>query len=349
MSEAKETKVFAARCRCRNISYTVEIRTSDLPLAAHICGCGTCRHTHGTFGAFYVTLPKGVSPLRSNADDVDLTMYDPKSDGHGEMSFCSICGAHHGYWNGIMSQWVLDLALFDKPFWSFKKSLSINSSADGGMLPWLPEKYGNGEGVLPTARTSPRIGQNGEEEKLRAACHCGSISFTILRPNQAAQNDPYMRDYISPKDPRKWKAFLDFCSDCRLLTSAPFVPWMLVPRILIEPEMPADIKLFSPVLKTYESSEGVVRSFCGKCGATVFIKTVNRLPSEEQMILNVGMGILRASEGARAESWVTWRTGKCAFVDDGREFDESLTEAVVDGHQRWGLELYGDAPDFDVI
>ncbi|KAI0145204.1 hypothetical protein GGR57DRAFT_306665 [Xylariaceae sp. FL1272] len=342
MSET-DTRSFSARCHCRNILYTVELLTSDLTLNAWICGCNTCRHTHGTFAAFYITLPKGVAP-KWMRDDVQLTQYNPNSGHHGTLNFCASCGAHQGYYDDSTSQWTLDLCLFESPFWNYTSLTSAHSSPDGGMLPWVPQFNDlTDHDVNPTTSTLPKD----DEKELRVECHCGGVSFTIARPTPAIQADSYMQDYVSPLDPMKWKAFIDFCSDCRLLTGAPFVPWILVPRVSISPPLPPNLEMGT--MKTYASSEKSLRSFCGKCGATVFIKSGYRTPTEEQTVLNLAMGILRASEGARAEKWVTWRCGKPAWVDDTRDFDKEFADGLIEGHGDWGREVYGEDLRFEVI
>ncbi|KAI1076053.1 Mss4-like protein [Whalleya microplaca] len=351
--EKQETQTFAARCHCKNIQFTVTIPVSILPLHAYICSCTICRYTHGTFGSFHVSLPQGIAPEWTNGN-IDLTVYKSPGSGpggHGQRWFCATCGAHNGHFEPWISQWIVDISLFEKPFWEFNMFCFPKSPGDGGILSWLP-KIGNKElvqitidrDVAPEYKTE--FGQDGEE-RLQAECCCGGVSFTIPRPSQAVREDSYLRQYISPSDPRKWKAFLDFCRDCRLLSSAHFVPWILVPRAALEPEVPADLKIGT--IKTYASSEVNTRGFCGRCGATVFIKSKHRSPSQQCEVLNIAMGILRAPEGAKAENWVTWRAGKPAWVGDAKEHDPEFLDALVEGHKKWSIDKYGDAPDFEVI
>lgn len=222
------------------------------------------------------------------------------------------------------------------------------------MVDWL--KTVGGEEVLhvsPDDRDFPdqpkaeEIGPDGKE-RLRAECCCGGVSFTIPRPSRDIIDAAYMSLSVSPADPRKWKAFLDVCRDCGRLSGAGAVPWMLVPRIAIEPALPPDLSSLG-TLKTYRSSEPNTRAFCGVCGATVLISSKNRMPSEGEAVLNVAMGILRAPEGVRAEDWVTWRTGQIAWAEDARRYDGDFVDALVEGHEDWGKEKYGEILRFDVI
>ncbi len=347
-----ETQTFAARCHCKNIQFSITLAKSILPLSAYICGCGNCRLTHGTFGSFHITLPPGLGPEWTDGK-INLSVYRTPG-GKGQRFFCPICGAHNGHYEPWINQWVLDASLFDEKFWDLTHFSFPHSAGDGGMLSWIPKIAGK-ELIQLTTRDDEtpeyelETGEDGEE-RLRAQCHCGGVSFTISRPTKTVLEDEYMKTYVSPKDPKKWKALLDFCRDCRLLSSAHVVPWMLVPRGVIEPNMPTDLRIGT--MKTYASSELNTRGFCSVCGATVAIQHKNRAPTDQSMVLNIAMGILRTPEGVKAENWVTWRTARPAFVgpeDSSRKFDPEFVEAVVEGHRRWGIETYGEAVNFPVI
>ncbi|KAK7756889.1 hypothetical protein SLS62_000905 [Diatrype stigma] len=67
----------------------------------------------------------------------------------------------------------------------------------------------------------------------------------------------------------------------------------------------------SGLLKSYESSPGVLREFCPRCGATVFWHDRWR-PD----LIDVSAGLLDAPEGARAETWLDWWTGRVSFIED---------------------------------
>ncbi|OTB06163.1 hypothetical protein M426DRAFT_119224 [Hypoxylon sp. CI-4A] len=350
----QETQTFKARCHCGNIAFSVTLATAALPLNAHMCSCSLCRYTHGTYASFHVALPQGVGPEWTSGS-VNMTVYktpDSGPGGHGQRWFCPTCGAHNGHYEPWAQQWIVSASLFDGPaFWSFVGFGFPRSAADGGISSWLPRVGGKKMTEVTLPRDPPPvnrlvIGKDGEE-RVRAECNCGGVSFTIPRPSDTVRRDPYMGQYVSPKDPRKWKAFLDICRDCQRVSGAQVHSWMLVPRKVLEPEIPADLNFGT--LKVYQSSDKVKRGFCGKCGATVLIKTTLRSPTEETEILNIAMGILRAPEGARAENWVTWRAGNPAWVEDGMKFDPEFVSALVEGQKNWALEKYGEALDFDII
>lgn len=347
-----ETKTFAARCHCRGVQFNVTLPTAVLPLRSIICNCSICRRTHGSFGSFHVFLPPGVAPQWTNGPPEEKLKGYARPGVEGERLFCPTCGTHVGSWSIKNQQWAVAYPLFDEKFWKLRFHAYPKSANGEGSVEWLPEV--GGQEVLHTGAPerdffSPskmEVGPDGQE-RLRAECYCGGVSFTIPRPSQEVLQDDYMKKYVSPSDPKKWKAFLDLCRDCGRLTGANVVPWLLVPRVVLEPEMPSDLAFGT--MKTYQSSGPNTRGFCGDCGATVLIKTTHRMPSEHQTVLNIAMGIVRAPEGVNATDWVTWRAGKPSWADDARKFDDDFTDALVEAHKDWSIGKYGDAPEFDVI
>ncbi|KAK7993745.1 hypothetical protein PG989_007126 [Apiospora arundinis] len=366
-----ETKQFAARCHCRAIQFSIHLPVASLPLRAYICHCSICRYTQGTFARTGVILPLGIAPdWTDDSMTKNLTTY--MVPGHlTPRQFCSTCGTTIGG-VGPTGQWTMAVPLFDEKFWVFGGHGFPKSAPGGGLLDWvlepdataatLQEKYiwfSPEDKDFPTS-AQPEFAADGTE-RLRAECCCGGVSFTVPRPSQAVVDDPYMGGYVvpslpAPNDPtttttakKKWKALLDLCRDCGRLSGASVVPWMLVPRVVVEPALPPDLQGAFGTLKTYKSSEPNTRGFCGVCGASVFIATKRREPTAGQAIVNVAMGLLRAPEGVRAEDWVVWRAGAPAWAEDAKGWDEEFTVALVEGHRRWGMEKYGEAPEFFVI
>ena len=74
---------------------------------------------------------------------------------------------------------------------------------------------------------------------------------------------------------------------------------------------------YSQGLNHFESSPGVRREFCGKCGATVFWHN-----TERPGVVDVSVGLLKAKEGALASSWLEWWTQRVSFAEDA--FDKSF-------------------------
>ncbi|KAI0135741.1 DUF636 domain protein [Daldinia grandis] len=349
----EESRSFAARCHCGNVRYSVVLPASSLPLHAYICSCTLCRYSHGTLGSFHVSLTQGVAPEWTNGT-VNLSVYKSQGSGpggDGQRWFCPTCGTHNGHYEPWAMQWIIDVALFDEPsFWEMKGFAFPKSPGDGGLMSWLPSPVSKGLKILTMDRdlapdNKLEIGEDGEE-RLRAECQCGGVSFTIARPSDVVRNDKFMTRFIAPGDPQKWKAYLDFDKETRRLSSAYFMPWALVPRISLEPEVPPNLLIGT--MKTYKASEKITKGFCGRCGATVFLQHKDRSPSEQSEVLGIAAGLLRAPEGAKAMNWFKWRAVPKREIE-GTEFDSEFVNAIVEGQREWEVEKYGEALDFEVI
>lgn len=208
---------------------------------------------------------------------------------------------------------------------------------DGRELPdWNPPKDS------PRAKTvepKPEVGEDGQE-RLRAQCHCGGVSFTIKRPSSELLENETLRTCISPIDQNKWMASWDCCDDCRLASGTHVIGWTFVPLSHCEPEIKSDLKIGTA--KTYASSPGVLRSFCGTCGATVFYSHDERkhLKPGNWHIVDIATGILRAPEGAMAENWLTWRS-RLAWEDSGKRFDPAFFNGLEEGMKKYVVGKVG--------
>lgn len=367
------TKTLTASCYCKAVQYTIEVLISSLPLPVHVCHCSICRYTHGTLCIFHSELPRGVSPKFLAPSSLDKMTAYRHSNAQSERFFCSTCGCHVGD-RGLdhreggtpvaNDDWVVATALFSEHgedlFRIGMHCFTEGSAGGSGCFTWL-SKMGNRD--LKVWNPAPDSGwwslnikdeppkQEFDEEGnevLRAECQCGGVSFTIPRPTLTTiKNDSYMSAYISPKDDNKWIACLDPCTDCRLQCGTLVTAWTFVPRAHIKPPMPLELAPYG-TMKTFASSPGVLRGFCGTCGATVIYSCDERTPSPEQQIIDVSVGLLRAPEGILAEKWMTWRAGRLASLEDARSFDPVFTQSLAEGQKRWSIEKYGNAPEFPV-
>lgn len=126
--------------------------------------------------------------------------------------------------------------------------------------------------------------------------------------------------------------------------------WTFAPLSSLKPNIPANFEGFG-TLKAYRSSENVLRGFCAKCGATIFytIDDEERAPEEGKRIVDVAVGILRAPEGdVAAEEWLTWRTGRLAGMQSGKEYDEGFAEGLKKGLAEWGSQKHGKVLEFNI-
>lgn len=146
------------------------------------------------------------------------------------------------------------------------------------------------------------------------------------------------------------------CSSCRLTSGFEIQTWAFVPRSNIffhislpvteKPSIdttkavaPLDFGTLPPgILKSYHSSSGVVREFCANCGATVFWH-------EEQgaEVVDVSAGLFDAVEGARAENWLDWWTGRVSFSEEASTMRSgevtSRAEGLIESLERGMREI----------
>lgn len=194
-----------------------------------------------------------------------------------------------------------------------------------------------------------------KNDKLKAYCQCGGVKFHITRPNEASkkvrspfpdlmvpynssssaanpQNVPWwLRDNVA-----KYLAGTCACPSCRLASGCEIQPWAFVPKcnIFLEDGTPLDFKKphFSMgTLKSYQSSEGVTREFCGVCGATVFWHC-----EERPELIDVSVGVLDQAEGARAEGWLDWWTERVSFEE--LALSKDLVASLGEGLKRWKVD-----------
>ncbi|EXJ69004.1 uncharacterized protein A1O5_07939 [Cladophialophora psammophila CBS 110553] len=185
---------------------------------------------------------------------------------------------------------------------------------------------------------------SGDSSKLHAGCHCGGVNFLITRPNALSKQCwspwpdlivPYHSSSSENREDVKWwlrandskyLAGTCACRSCRLGSGSPIQAWAFIPKanLLQLDGKPLDYNM--ETLKQIESSKGCFREFCRRCGATVFWHCLER-PG----LVDVSVGLLRASEGSRAMSWLNWWTERVSFREDA--LDEMLIDNLEKGLQ----------------
>ncbi|ETS83630.1 hypothetical protein PFICI_05506 [Pestalotiopsis fici W106-1] len=350
--QAPSTVLSRARCYCGSLDYGVSLPREILPLSAYICHCSRCRYIHGAISITHATLPKGSSLKFFEPSSLALcaTQYRPQGSKYYHY-FCSTCGCHLGGRDEHEDVWYLSIVLFpyDESVFRIDKHC-FTASAPGGLHEWLPSIADRPLDIMNPVQDThnsqaykSEVGSNGKE-RLRAQCDCGGISFTIQRPTQEVLEDAYMRGYVSPEDPTKWKAMTDACNDCRLITSTVLSAWAYVPLKLIEPRIGPD--LMHGTMKSYISSPGSRRTFCRVCGATTLYWSDTRHTTDDDHVIGIAIGLLRAPEGINAIGWLTWRTAELGWLDAGSEYAKSLYHSLNQGHQDWSIRAFGRLVDF---
>ncbi|KAL5356311.1 Mss4-like protein [Aspergillus floccosus] len=343
---SSELKTLKASCHCRNVQFAVNIPQNALPLKVHLCHCNVCRQTHGSPCSFHAPLPSGVQPeFISPSSPAALTGY-AHANSKSTRFFCSNCGCHIGDRDHDHNDWYLSVSIFDEGqqdgTWLIDSHANTDATIDGGLSALLP-RIDDNEIPIWNPPTSTKDSQSATEksDELLAQCHCGGVSFTISRPKAEFAADPKSRGWLHPSDRSKWLASVDVCDSCRLVNGTHVILWMFVPCSHITPTPPADLMMGTS--KTYRSSDDVLRSFCGTCGATVFYTCADR-PD----IVDVASGILRAPEGAMAKNWAVWRTARLGFVEDGIKYDAAFARGLEAGLKKWGELQDGHVTDFVV-
>lgn len=245
--------------------------------------------------------------------------------------------------------WTLSTALFpaDERRAAFRLAKHIyTESAPGGLHELIPgfvaagddqaaaafEVYNpTGDKAKPAAIEPEEPGPGGEE-RLRAECHCGGVSFTIPRPTEEVFRDEFIREnYLLPAEEARWAAILDACNDCRLISGVHVQSWAFVPLMVLEPKVGRDLKLGT--MKSFPSSPGVVHTFCGVCGAAVFYWSEVRFTNDYNDVVDIAVGLLRAPEGVMAENWLKWGK-RISWLDVGSEYDDEFCKSLDAGYKK---------------
>ena len=222
--------------------------------------------------------------------------------------------------------WCVPASMVDVPeeTWAFRNHIFVGSTGDGGLADWVKdvggtkmkcwnEREGEGEGdwVPPEPLSAEKRAGEGErkDEKLHAHCHCGGVSFYISRPQSPSLFDS-IDPTLVPEDKSKWFALHDVCESCRLATGCAIASWMfpLPSHITLADGSPYTTEFGT--VKVYKSSEGVTRTFCGTCGATV-----TYVCDDRPGMVDVAVGLLD-TEYVKAEEWLEWRKRKVAWEKD---------------------------------
>ncbi|KAM3495380.1 hypothetical protein MY3957_001403 [Beauveria namnaoensis] len=187
--------------------------------------------------------PNWIAPSSSKG----LTSYLIPGVGYTPKS-CSTCGCHVGAVGNDDGTWTLATAILKEHGHDVVNIVShvFNKSAgDCGLAGILTHIQGKALGTWNPEDDQPNaaapeskleVGSEGQE-RLRAQCHCGGVSFTIPRPSKEIAEHNYAKRFVSPLDPTKWYGTLDICDDCRLINGTPVASWIFVPINAIEPAM----------------------------------------------------------------------------------------------------------------
>lgn len=350
MSEAKDIRTVHFSCACRQVTGSFKAHDRALPLPLTLCHCTTCRHQSGLLCNSYATLPQGAE-FQVNGP---LEFY--KASKTVFRFFCSNCGAN---------VYVEDTDTEDRDLCTgvleeaegvvrLKHHIFVADSKDGGLSDWVPdvdawEGFSKGGRKLDAEWKEGFQARGERAEELQAYCHCKGVRFKITRPDESSADlsaprgdivGPSATEQDSSRDDAIWwlrengTKYLGgtcACNECRLASGFDIQAWAFVPKANIRQPGGKSLDFGAGTLKRYDSSEGVYREFCGKCGATVFWHSDSR-PD----LIDVSAGLLDAEEGARAESWLGWKTERVSFEEEAQNKD--LIARLSAGLKHWGEE-----------
>jgi hypothetical protein len=368
------TTYIKALCHCGLNEFSIPFKSSALPIVKNICHCSSCRFVSGQLAVNHVPFdgePIKGRPPRNEAEgqysatcDSDLQGLTRYNTSSAARYFCSTCGATM-LWYDEEFKWCVAIGTLERTAGVVEVGWHIwlEDTKDGGLADFLP-KYRNvelprfargfGSLQLPLRWRNDRSTPQNENDTvyqslaLEARCHCGGVAFSITHPNSVSAKTKSLRPDIVASSPfpagnlaaetwplddkDKYLATICACTSCRLASGFETQAWAFVPRtnIIAQDSEAIGFSTNRPTsLQTYQSSGGVYRDFCSRCGATAFCRKEGQPGS-----IQVSVGLLRAPDGARAETWLSWRKARIGFIEDALNTD--LFQGLEEGIKGWG-------------
>jgi hypothetical protein len=237
---------------------------------------------------------------------------------------------------GVLTNEAVDLIEFDN-------QIFVHDTLDGGASVWLQQnvngsvtkRYGlgndgdNPEELSPDWPPSSRLTgyEAKKEDSVPIRCKCKGVEFVLHRGDYSDTPDDQLPMNVDPKTHKLLASFCG-CDSCRLQSGVDGFNWTYAEMKYItfsktDKSFPAssyELKKMvdekDPALGTlmyYSSREDVDRYFCSNCSACIFYAVTSR-----PTIIDVAIGVLEASDGARAEGFLSWAFGaRMSFQEDG--------------------------------
>lgn len=327
-------------CLCGQGSQTVTLVADSFPIETSLDHSDGARYSTGMLFASY--LPLALAPSHQE----NLRKY---SISEGIVClFCERCGCHLFRHRVSTDEYVVASGVVQHHGDVIKvlKHESTDETLDGG-LAGLPSGAADPRAISSAKATfemdTRKSINNGTsttreplkpEEKLRAQCHCRNVQFSVTPPNAQSEKlslpwpdllVPYHSGSSQNLHDEKWwlregqtkyLAGLCACRSCRLSAGFPIQAWAFIPRTNLVGEDHEPYNMDSNCLRRFESSSCVYRSSCKTCGATVSWHS-----DERPDLIDVSVGLLRASTGVREDRWLDWHRSRVSFVEEALDQD----------------------------
>lgn len=373
-----DTLPLTARCLCNTHRFTVPVPLPSLPLPATACHCSSCRHVTGALYAADAPWPGPPAPIRESTTLVSYPFSDRVALRFCGTCGTAMFWEHDGTYdvftgaldNVARPDGGLVVRIVEHGF--------VGDTVDGGAVGWLRGVHGEGgeparvwlgrrggseevvwPGTWPTGLGS-EVKAGGVEE-VEARCRCGGVDFVVgvgemqresrkARENGEEWGEAHWRA-LDPETQMGMGTF-DSCDSCRLAAGVDFFHWTFpflrflrfkeeggkgFPRTTEElwrAVEGGEEKRFG-TLGMYRSSGDVQRYFCKRCSATVFYAT-----DSSPDLVDLAIGLLRAPDGARAESIIFWNFGeKIPYREDMMGgWREGMLRAVERDAESWRVD-----------
>lgn len=333
------TEVQAA-CLCGKANAIVRLE-QEIPVQSRLCHQSQCRYNLGALShSSFSIVGRPEHPVLEQ-----LTVFEPRSGFH--RYFCKTCGTHifeedHGW---RVQSGAVDRIHSEQVSHRLERIVGhsyVHETIDGGLSAVLtgPDAALSGNALhqvpscprIESVESSPEATNADiaeDQTRLWASCICGGVQFYVTRPSATSRlcSSPWP-DLIVPyresvptenaenikwwiREEGKWLAGTCACRSCRLGLGSPVQAWTFVSKTNLFKRDGSELSYDLDMLQSFESTPGSTREFCRRCGATVFWHNAKR-PG----VVDVSVGLLRASEGALAKTWLHWWTERVSFSED---------------------------------
>ena len=356
----EETVTLTLQCLCKAHAFTTQVAQSKLPLPARACHCHSCRHSTGGMYAPVIMWPEPT--VNVNTSKLKTFPYSPRF----HILFCGACGtpfffSHPKDPSRGLSAFTGALTNIRANVVNFVDNIFVGDTLDGGAAPWLRQPNTDGSKMKSFMGRS----ENGQElpwdwpgscvltgyegtvdNAVPVRCKCKGVDLELRQGNYSNKKQEELPWFVDPVT-HKLLATLDGCDSCRSAYGIDIVNWTFCelvnlafgngsafPATTIELKALIDRKDASAGTLTYfASSPDVQRYFCGTCSATVFYAVDDR-PD----IVDVAVGLLDSTDGARAESFLSWSWGQVSWHQDGDGgWRQSLLKNVANCSEDWRI------------